>query len=256
MASHRRLIIVVDGIAGLSPYWPKILPEYLEKIIRCFYDKSRDEGDNNVTCELGLVMYNANSQLGMSSISLFFFSFDLQSINWTRDVDTFLGTLSCLAFNGNDLSQYAMAEGLAEALMMYTRPFNGTCTTQDYYDGEKHCILVAAGDPVPLKMSVTVPMIQDGKCQNFEADFLEVTQMFSQGNNITEMEHVPLYSYKIDEIFVMLSHNFKEAREAIHEKRVQNSPTLRNLQSDDISFTEFFNNDIQGYYFSSDLYIK
>ncbi|CAL0304761.1 unnamed protein product [Lupinus luteus] len=251
MTSHKRLIIVVDGIAGLSPYWPKILREYLEKIIRCFHDKCGEQGANNVTW------------------------FDLQSINWTRDVDTFLGTLSCLAFNGDDLSQYAMAEGLAEALMMYTRPFNGTCTTQDHYDGEKHCILVAAGDPVPLKMLVTVPMILDGKfvvgrlLHNFEADFLEVTQMFSQlgvsisviipnenaifgkvfnlGNNITEMEHAPLYSYKIDEIFVMLSHNFKEAREAIHEKRImENSPTILNLQSDDVSLTEFFNNDIQG----------
>ncbi|OIV98392.1 hypothetical protein TanjilG_16719 [Lupinus angustifolius] len=196
-------------------------------------------------------------------------------MNWTRDLDNFLGTLSCLAFNGDDLSQYAMAEGLAEALMMYTKPFNGSSTTQDYYDGEKHCILVAAGDPVPLKMSVTVPTIQDGKfvvgrfLQNFEADFLEVTQMFSQlavsisvitpnenaifgeifnlGNNITEMEQAPLYSYKIDGIFVMLSHNFKEAREAIHEKRLENSPTIRNLQSNDISLTEFSNNDIQGF---------
>ncbi|KAE9584074.1 putative mediator complex, subunit Med25, von Willebrand factor type A [Lupinus albus] len=112
--------------------------------------------------------------------------FDLQSINWTRDVDTFLGTLSCLAFNGDNLSQYAMAEGLAEALMMYTKPFNGSSSTEDYYDGEKHCILVAAGNPVPLKMLVTVPMVRDGKLvlgrlqQNIEADFLQVTQLFSQ----------------------------------------------------------------------------
>ncbi|KAF1870327.1 hypothetical protein Lal_00003533 [Lupinus albus] len=167
--------------------------------------------------------------------------FDLQSINWTRDVDTFLGTLSCLAFNGDNLSQYAMAEGLAEALMMYTKPFNGSSSTEDYYDGEKHCILVAAGNPVPLKMLVTVPMVRDGKLvlgrlqQNIEADFLQVTQLFSQGNNITDMAYAPLCNYRVDQFFVMLSKNFKEAREAIHEKRIEDS-------------SEIFNTDFQGYF--------
>ncbi|OIV97408.1 hypothetical protein TanjilG_16169 [Lupinus angustifolius] len=165
-----------------------------------------------------------------------------------------MGTLSCLAFNGDNLSQYAMAEGLAEALMMYTKPFNGSSTTEDYYDGEKHCILVAAGNPVPLKMLVTVPRVLDGKLvlgrlqQNIEADFLEVTQLFTQGNNITEMAYAALCNYKVDQFSVMLSRNFKEAREAIHEKRVEDSSQIRNLQSmrtSDINHTEIFNTDFQ-----------
>ncbi|CAL0320312.1 unnamed protein product [Lupinus luteus] len=111
-------------------------------------------------------------------------------------------------------------------MQMYTKPFNGSSSTQDYYDGEKHCILVAAGNPVPLKMLVTVPM----------------------GNNITEMAYAGLCNYKVDQCFVMLSRNFKEAREAIHEKRVEDSSGIDNLQSmrtSIITHSEIFNTDFQ-----------
>ncbi|OIW03657.1 hypothetical protein TanjilG_22314 [Lupinus angustifolius] len=201
--------------------------------------------------------------------------FDVQSIDWTTNMDSFLKTLSCLDFNGNAFNQYAMAEGLAEALVMYTRPFNATSTAQDYYNGERHCVLVTIGDPIPLKMSVSVPMIQEGKLVlgkqlETNVDFLEVTQMFKElatsfsvispsqsaifgelfnlGNNIAEMENAPLSNYKIDKLVVMISKNFKEAHEAIYEKGVVHDSVKRSLESmrtSDSTFTKLLTCDLQ-----------
>lgn len=42
--------------------------------------------------------------------------YDVQFINWTKDVNKYLEALSCIPFNGNDLNQCSMVEGLAEAL--------------------------------------------------------------------------------------------------------------------------------------------
>jgi hypothetical protein len=44
--------------------------------------------------------------------------YDIQFINWTKDVNKYLESLSHLSFNGNDLNQSSMAEGLAEALVV------------------------------------------------------------------------------------------------------------------------------------------
>jgi len=44
--------------------------------------------------------------------------YDMQFINWTKDVNKFMENLSHLSFNGNDVNQSTMAEGLAEALVV------------------------------------------------------------------------------------------------------------------------------------------
>jgi hypothetical protein len=44
--------------------------------------------------------------------------YDIQFINWTKDVNRFMENLSHLSFNGNDANQSTMAEGLAEALVV------------------------------------------------------------------------------------------------------------------------------------------
>lgn len=44
---------------------------------------------------------------------------NVQYIHWTRDVDYFLGILSCLVFKGDSLNQNTMVEGLASALTVY-----------------------------------------------------------------------------------------------------------------------------------------
>ncbi|KAK7243487.1 hypothetical protein RIF29_38285 [Crotalaria pallida] len=186
MEPSRWLTIVVDGIAKLAPYWTNIFSDYLQKIVRGFCDNSEEQGARSATCKLGFVIYNANFEIG----------FDVQSIDWTTDVDMFLGKISCLAFHGDASNQYAMVEGLADALRMYTRPFDGTIAAEDFYNGERHCILVTAGDPVPWKMTVSVPVVREGKLvlgnkphETFNADFLEVAKIFrSELGSLTSIE--------------------------------------------------------------------
>ncbi|KAF1886871.1 hypothetical protein Lal_00046109, partial [Lupinus albus] len=220
------------------------------------------------TCKLGFVMYNTNSDSINLCTHFLCVGFDIQSIDWTTDMNSFLKTISCLHFNGNAFNQYAMAEGLAEALVMYTRPFNATSTAQDYYNGERHCVLVTIGNPIPLKMSVSVPMVQEGKLVlgkqlETNVDFLKVAQIFKElatsfsvispsqhaifgqlfnlGNNIAEMENAPFSNYKVDELLVMISKNFKEAHEAIYEKGLVHDSMKRSLESmrtRDITFTK------------------
>jgi hypothetical protein len=66
---------------------------------------------------------------------------------------------------------------------MYPKPCD-TMTEREYYNAERHCILVAPGDPVPKRMPVCVPMIQRAqligqRLQACNADFLEVAQKFA-----------------------------------------------------------------------------
>ncbi|KAJ1424181.1 Mediator complex, subunit Med25, von Willebrand factor type A [Sesbania bispinosa] len=175
---------------------------------------------------LGLVLYNANSEVG----------FDIQILDWTRDVNRFLETLSFLTFNGNDVNQYVMAEGLADALMMFPRPSKtNVMTKQEYFNGERHCILVATGDPVPRRMQVSVPIIQDAPVvspifQACNVDFLEVAQMFTQGND-TPLATTPTSHCKIAQFHVLLSKNFQGAHDALQENRIMDLPVKRNVES-------------------------
>ncbi|KAI3714407.1 hypothetical protein L1987_73008 [Smallanthus sonchifolius] len=74
---------------------------------------------------------------------------------WARNVDYFLEWLSCMHFSGGGFCDAAIAEGLAEVLMMCPPP-NGTQTlpTEVF---QRHCILVAASNPYPLPMPVYRP---------------------------------------------------------------------------------------------------
>lgn len=65
---------------------------------------------------------------------------------------------------------------------MYPKP-SDTMTISEYYNAERHCILVASGNPVPGKMLVCLPMIRRGqvigqRLQACKANFLEVAQLF------------------------------------------------------------------------------
>ncbi|KAJ1425130.1 Mediator complex, subunit Med25, von Willebrand factor type A [Sesbania bispinosa] len=175
---------------------------------------------------LGLVLYNASSEVG----------FDIRILNWTRDVNRFLEILSCLTFNGNDVNQYVMAEGLADALMMFPRPSKtNVMAKQEYFNGERHCILVATGDPVPRRMQVSVPIIQDAPVvspifQACNVDFLEVAQMFTQGND-TPLATTPTSHCKIGQFHVLLSRNFQGAHDALQENRIMDLPVKINVES-------------------------
>jgi len=65
---------------------------------------------------------------------------------------------------------------------MFPRPSN-VMTAQDYYNAERHCIVVVARDPFPRKMVVSVPEITKGgtiatQAHYVNADFYEVAEMF------------------------------------------------------------------------------
>jgi len=65
---------------------------------------------------------------------------------------------------------------------MFSRP-SSKMTIQEYYEGERHCILVTASDPIARRMLVTVPMIEEGQLfqlNPLNVDWLEVAQMFGQ----------------------------------------------------------------------------
>ncbi|RDX84675.1 Mediator of RNA polymerase II transcription subunit 25, partial [Mucuna pruriens] len=126
----------------------------------------------NPSCEVGLIMYNTKSELGLN----------IHYINWTTDVDYFLRTLWRLAFNGDNLNQQTVVEGLAGALVMFPRP-SSRMTMQEYYQGERQCILVATGDPIAMRMQVALPKVEGGKFvegqfKHLNANFLEVAKTF------------------------------------------------------------------------------
>ncbi|KAG4394428.1 hypothetical protein AAZX31_20G029200 [Glycine max] len=245
MTTKKWLNLIIDGNSTLGPYWPKIVSEYLEKIVRTFIDNSREEGANH-HCEVGLVMYNDNSDLGSN----------VQYIHWTRDVDYFLGILSCLVFKGDSLNQNTMVEGLASALTLFPRPSN-KMTAQEYYDGERHCILITARDPIPKRMLVSVPEIQGRfigtKLHTLKADFYEVAKMFgslavslsiispiqhpifgvifNMGNNDSSLANTPISDCRNEQFIVLLSRNFREAHYALHEKRTMDPPTKESVES-------------------------
>ncbi|KAK7314514.1 hypothetical protein VNO77_33040 [Canavalia gladiata] len=214
MVAKKWLNIIVDGNSALGPYWPQIVSDYLVKIVRSFYGYSTEQRDNNASRELGLVMYNANSYQGL----------DVQYIHWTKDVDYFLGTLSCLSFNGENPNQYGIVEGLAEALVMFPRP-PYRITTQEYYEGERHCLLITASDPVPRRTLVSLPRMSGPnyggtQLETMRTDFLEVSEMFVPGNNDPPTASTPMSDNRMGDLTVLFSKNFKEANEILYEKRI------------------------------------
>ncbi|RDX61964.1 Mediator of RNA polymerase II transcription subunit 25, partial [Mucuna pruriens] len=213
--------------------------------------------------EVGLVIYNANSDLGL----------DVQFMNWTTNVDHFLGTLSGLAFNGDNLNNHTMVEGLAEALVMFPRPPNGM-TLQEYYKSERHCILVATGEPVARRMLVSVPMVEGGnfvgtQVKPLNANFLEVARMFGplavtlsiitpkqhpmfaeifkvgNPNNDSLMVNTPITDH--GPFTVLLSRKFKESHRVLYKKETADSASKGSVEPmrttiDDTFFLNFINN--------------
>ncbi|XP_057447092.1 mediator of RNA polymerase II transcription subunit 25-like isoform X2 [Lotus japonicus] len=243
MVTKKWLSIVVDGNAALRPHWPHIVSEYLEKIVRRFLINCDEEG-----AYLGLLHYNTNFDAG----------YTVRFVEWTKDVNRFLQALSSLSFNGNSQDQYTMADGLAEALMMFLKPFNYIMTKEEYNSAERHCLLVTAGDPIPRRMLVSMPSIREGQVvgpheKDCMADFLEVAKMFVQlsvslsvitpneslifraifnkGNNVSSMENSSIPNYGINQYIVLLSRNFQEAHVALHENLMVTLPAQREGQS-------------------------
>ncbi|KAK7306952.1 hypothetical protein VNO77_39602 [Canavalia gladiata] len=150
--AEKQLIVAVESTAAMGPYWETILMDYLDKIIRCFGgNDSSGQKSSASNVEFALVTYNTH---GCYSGCL------VQRTGWTRDPDVFFLWLSSVPFNGGGFNDAAIAEGLAEALMMFPNSQSGG-PNQQSVDMHKHCILVAASNPYPLQTPVYVPRPQN-----------------------------------------------------------------------------------------------
>lgn len=149
--AEKQLIVVVETTAAMGPYWDTLQMDYLEKIVRCLGgNESTGQKPSGSNVEFSLVTYNTH---GCYSGIL------VQRTGWTRDPDVFLQWLESIPFSGGGFNDAAIAEGLAEALMMFP-PSQSGGPNQQNVDMNMHCILVAASNPYPLQTPVYVPQLQ------------------------------------------------------------------------------------------------
>ncbi|CAH1414015.1 unnamed protein product [Lactuca virosa] len=140
MTETKQLVVVVEGTAALGPHWRTIVPDYLEKIIRSLCG-DEDKNPDSPTVEMALVNFNAH---GSYSACL------IQRSGWTKNMNMFLEWLSAMNFSGGGFCDAAIAEGLAEVLMMFP-------SLHGIQNHQRHCILVAASNPYPLPTPIYIP---------------------------------------------------------------------------------------------------
>uniref|UniRef100_M4E7I2 Mediator of RNA polymerase II transcription subunit 25 n=1 Tax=Brassica campestris TaxID=3711 RepID=M4E7I2_BRACM len=146
----KQLIVVVEGTAALGPYWQTIVSDYLLKIIRSFCGTELNGERNPVSnVELSLVIFNSHGSYCACLV---------QRSGWTKDVNIFLRWLSSIQFAGGGFNEAATAEGLAEALMMFSPPSG---QAQPSNDLKRHCILITASNPYSLPTPVYRPKLQN-----------------------------------------------------------------------------------------------
>nr|KAJ0218809.1 hypothetical protein LSAT_V11C300124910 [Lactuca sativa] len=119
MTETKQLVVVVEGTAALGPHWRTIVTDYLEKIIRSLCG-DEDKNPDSPTVEMALVNFNAH------------------------------GSYSAINFSGGGFCDAAIAEGLAEVLMMFP-------SLHGIQNHQRHCILVAASNPYPLPTPIYIP---------------------------------------------------------------------------------------------------
>ncbi|XP_004252687.2 mediator of RNA polymerase II transcription subunit 25 [Solanum lycopersicum] len=237
-----KLIVAVEGTAVLGPYWKIIVSDYLDKIIRCFFGvDSTSQKSSAADVEVSMVMFNTH---GPYSACL------VQRSGWTKDMDTFLQWLSAIPFSGGGFNDAAVAEGLAEALVMFSVP-NGN-QTQQKMEGKKHCILISGSNPYPLPTPVYRPQMQKlEQNENIEAqtdsrlaDAETVAKTFPQcsislsvicpkklpklraiydaGKHNPRAADPPIDTAKNPNFLVLISENFIEARAAFSRSGLTN----------------------------------
>ncbi|XP_057446959.1 mediator of RNA polymerase II transcription subunit 25-like [Lotus japonicus] len=160
--AEKQLVVAVECTAAMGPYWDTILRDYLDKIIRSFGgNESIGQNPSASNVEFALVTYSTH---GCYSGCL------VQRTGWTRDPNVFFSWLSAVPFTGGGFNDAAIAEGLAEALMMFPNSQSGGPNQQNV-DMHKHCILVAASNPYPLKTPVYIPRPQNlEKIETIDSD--------------------------------------------------------------------------------------
>ncbi|KAI3699196.1 hypothetical protein L2E82_43318 [Cichorium intybus] len=150
MAVTKQLVLVVEGTAALEPYWRTIVSDYLEKIIStCIY----------LIPQISYVYVVDAACLAHRS-------------SWTNDMDMFLEWLSTITFSRGSFSDAAIAEGLAEVLMMFP-------SVHGRQNHERHCILVAASNPYPWPTAVyKLPDYLGTRSESHSSDAKTVAKYF------------------------------------------------------------------------------
>lgn len=244
--AEKQLIVAVEGTAAMGPFWQNVVSDYLEKIIRCFCgNELNGQKPSNSHPELSLVtFYTHGSYCGCL----------VQRTGWTRDVDIFLQWLSAIPFSGGGFSDAAIAEGLAEALMMFPIPQNGSQNPQNG-DSQRHCILVAASNPYPLPTPVYRPQVQSlDKSENMEEQaesrssdaetvaksfvhcsvslsvicpkqLPKIRAIYSAGKRNPRAPDPPVDNVKNPQFLVLISENFMEARAALSRSGITSLPS-------------------------------
>ncbi|KAL3501666.1 hypothetical protein ACH5RR_036115 [Cinchona calisaya] len=249
---ERQLIVAIEGTAAVGPFWQTVISDYLDKAIRSFCgNDSTAQKPSAPNVNLSLVMFNAH---GSYSACL------VQRSGWTRDIDVFFQWLSAVPFAGGGFNDAAIAEGLAEALMMFSSA-NGTQTQQNL-EGKRHCILVAASNPYPLPTPVYRPGVQNvEQSDNTEiqtdsrlSDAETVAKLFAQfsislsvicpkqlpklraiynaGKPNPRAADLPVDNVKNPHFLVLISENFLEARAALSRSGITNLSTQSPVKVD------------------------
>uniref|UniRef100_A0A7N0T682 Mediator of RNA polymerase II transcription subunit 25 n=1 Tax=Kalanchoe fedtschenkoi TaxID=63787 RepID=A0A7N0T682_KALFE len=235
--AEKQLIIAVEGTAALGPFWKSIATDYLEKIIRSFVgNEAPGQKVSSSNVELALVIFNAHGSYSGCLV---------QRTGWTKVLDTFLQWLYAIPLGGG-FNNVAVAEGLSEALMMFSPISPSVGQTQQNMDGNKHCILVAASDPYPLPTPVYRPQLAspekientEGPLESSLSDAETVAKSYAQcsislsvicpkqlpklravynaGKRNPHAADTPVDSVKNNHHLVLISDNFKEARTALN----------------------------------------
>ncbi|XP_075484469.1 mediator of RNA polymerase II transcription subunit 25-like isoform X2 [Primulina tabacum] len=240
----KQLIVAVEGTAAVGPFWQTIVSDYLEKIVRSFCgNETTNQKQSTLHVELSLVMFNAHGSYS---------AFLVQRSGWTRDMDIFFQWLLAIPFGGGGFNDAAIAEGLAEALMMFSSPSG---SQNQNMDGQRHCILVAASNPCPLPTPVYRPQLQnveqnDGSEKQPDShlsDAETLAKSFAQGSislSVVCPKQLPklraiynagkrnpraadplIDNVKNPHFLVLISENFVEARSALSRPGMTNLPS-------------------------------
>ncbi|KAJ4710563.1 Mediator of RNA polymerase II transcription subunit 25 [Melia azedarach] len=254
--AEKQLIVAIEGTAAVGPFWQTIVSDYLEKIIRCFCSNElAGQKASTSSIELSLVTFNTHGSYCACLV---------QRSGWTKDVDIFLQWLSAIPFAGGGFNDAAIADGLSEALMMFSMVPNGNQNQQNV-DGQRHCILVAASNPYPLPTPVYRPQMQNlEQSENIEAqtesrlsDAETVAKSFAQcsvslsvicpkqlpklrviynaGKRNPRAADPPVDNGKNPQFLILISENFMEARAALSRPGVPSLAPSQNPVKMDIA---------------------
>lgn len=145
MIGQRQLVVAVEATGALGAAWPVLLSEYVDKIVRAFVEESNGQKNGSSPGEMALVVFNSH---GTHAGCL------LRQSGWTSSMEVFFKWLSAIDFGGGGFSEAAVAEALAEALMMCCPGPKPPAVPQ-----QKHCLLIAASNPYRLPTPVIRPPI-------------------------------------------------------------------------------------------------